>query len=155
MAANLDCHFPICLAIQIFFDVPVPQFGLPFGTWYTAISHPVLLLYFVFAVGIWACMLAVPCWQSPTRPKQLSTAANIQALCLFLKDFITGLVPLTCEAIGPYLVAVSLQAHMCTTVMFFVPPTSHPFSAWTSQEKTVILLKVQWNNFYFSAWKSL
>ena len=29
----------ICLAIQIFFAVPVLQFGLPFATWHTTILH--------------------------------------------------------------------------------------------------------------------
>ena len=33
--------FPFCLAIQIFLSVPVPLFGLPFGTWHTAILRPV------------------------------------------------------------------------------------------------------------------
>ena len=81
--------------------------------------HPAsvtLLLYFVFSMGIWACLLAMPCWWGPIRPKQLSTAANIQAHSFF-KGFSTGLVSLTREAIVPYLVAVSLPARMCNTVI--------------------------------------
>ena len=31
--------FPFRLAIQIFFGMPVPHFGLPFGTWHAGISH--------------------------------------------------------------------------------------------------------------------
>ena len=46
--------------------------------------------------------------------------ANIQAHS-FCKGFSTGLVPLTREAIVPYLVAVSLPlARMCSTVTFIL-----------------------------------
>ena len=83
-----------------------------------------------FSVGIWACLLAVPCWWGPIRPKQLSTAANIQAHSFF-KGFSTGLVPLTCEAIVPYFVAVSLQARMCNTVIFNILATFQKRNAST------------------------
>ena len=64
----------------------------------------------IFSVGIWACLLAMPCWWGPIRPKQLSMAANIQAHSFF-KGFSTGLVPLTRKAIVPYLVTVSFPQH--------------------------------------------
>ena len=56
--------------------------------------------------------------------KQLSTAANNQVYS-FSKGFSTGLVPLTRKATVPYLVAVSLPARMCNTVIFYIPATSH------------------------------
>ena len=53
LGKKLDCHqnsflaiqeyfdlqnfCPFRLDIQIFFGVPIPHFGLPFGTWHTAI----------------------------------------------------------------------------------------------------------------------
>ena len=36
-----------------------------------------------------------------------------------------GLVPLTHEATVPYLIAVSLPARMCNTVIFYIPATFH------------------------------
>ena len=54
--------------------------------------------------------------QGLIRPKQLSTAANIQAHSFF-KGFSTGLVPLTREAIVPYLVAVSLPQHSYNNIL--------------------------------------
>ena len=36
----LACNFLFCLAIQVFFGVPVPLSGLPFGTWHAAILCP-------------------------------------------------------------------------------------------------------------------
>ena len=37
---DLSYNCPFCLAIQIFFGVSVPHFGLPFGTWDAAILRP-------------------------------------------------------------------------------------------------------------------
>ena len=79
-------------------------------------KHYASTLLCIFCAGIWAGLLAVPCWRDPIRPKQLSTAANIQAHSFF-KGFSMGLDPLTREAILPYLVAVSLPARMCNTVI--------------------------------------
>ena len=87
-------------------------------------KHYASTLLCIFCAGIWAGLLAVPCWRDPIRPKQLSTAANIQAHSFF-KGFSMGLDPLTREAILPYLVAVSLPARMCNTVIFYIPATSH------------------------------
>ena len=33
----LACNFPFPLAIQIFYGVTIPHFGLPFGTWHSAV----------------------------------------------------------------------------------------------------------------------
>ena len=46
-----------------------------------------------------------------------------------------GLVPLTHEAIVPYLVAVSLLARMCNTDIFIIPATSHKRYASTLLHK--------------------
>ena len=37
----LACNFPFPLAIQIFYGITIPHFGLPFGTWHAAVisSH--------------------------------------------------------------------------------------------------------------------
>ena len=45
-----------------------------------------------------------------------------------------GLVTLTREAIVPYLVAVSLQARMCNTVIFYILATPHKHNASHSLE---------------------
>ena len=36
----LACNFPFHLAMQTLFGMPVPHFGMLFGSWHPAISHP-------------------------------------------------------------------------------------------------------------------
>ena len=69
--------------------------------------------------------------------------AYIQAHSFF-KGFSTGLVPLTREAIVPYLVA--LPAGMCNTVIFYIPATSHKRFVSTLLSLTLV------NNFFIFQW---